>query len=277
MKKGKYIFILMTIVTLSACHSTKKIAEKQIDNNVSIPKVASTAEIIKTLQKSEPKFSTANASKMSIDINLKEHEYSVSAACQMITDSAVYLSVMPVLGIELFKLELTPSKFIVIDKLNRRYYEETYDYVKTQFGVTVSFQNIQSLISNRLFLIERSNYSPEDFTWKDNQSKSLTLVSKNEKTEQETVISPELLNRISDLIIKSAAYNSVITINYSDFQQSETILFPNKIFLKAEQNGVKKAAFDFEIQKIRFNEPLTLKPTNLSKYTRGDINSLLRK
>lgn len=277
MKINKIISIILALFIFTACHTAKKAVEKPVVKDTSIPTVYSTADMVKKLQKNQPFFKTANASKMSIDVDVNGRQLSVSAACQIVSDTAIHLSVMPLFGYELYKLEITPRGFILIDKFNKRFYEESYDYVKNRFGVAVTYDAIQSLISNQLFLVEKKSYLAQDFVWKNNQPSSMTLVSKGEKAEQETKIDSILLNRIAQIIVKSAEHNSVLSINYADFQQNNEILFPHKVALKAEQNGVKKAEFNFDIQKIKFNEPLTLKTINLAKYTRSDINSLLKK
>ncbi len=277
MKINKIISIILALFIFTACHTAKKAVEKPIVKDTSVPTVFSTADMIKKLQKNQPYFKTANASKMSIDVDVSGRQLSVSAACQIVSDSAIHLSVMPLFGYELYKLEITPQGFILIDKFNKRYYEESYSYIENRFGVAVTFDDIQSLISNQLFLVDKKSYLAEDFVWKNNDPSSMILVSKRVKTEQETIIDSMLLNRIAQIIVKSAEYNSILTINYADFQEKNTILFPHKIALKAEQNGIKKAQFDFDIEKIKFNEPLSLKSINLAKYTRGDINSLLKK
>ncbi|VBB47306.1 conserved exported hypothetical protein [uncultured Paludibacter sp.] len=276
MRTIKYISAILIIITFAACGTTKKITQQP---PVETPKITinSAVEMVKTLEENQPSFLSANASKMSVDVNFKGREMSMGAACQLVTDSAIHLSLMPFMGIELFKLELTPKEFILIDKMNKRYYINTYAYFKNHFGININYNDIQSIISNRLFLAEKKAYLPEDFSWKENSPTTLTLLANGEKTMQETKIDSLLLTRISQVIIKAVDYNYVLYTDYSDFKKTGEYLFPQKTSIKAEDNGIIKASFSFDIQKLAFNEPLTLKPTNLARYTPGNLDAFFKK
>lgn len=279
MKILKFIIIIVATVTLSACHTTKKVTEKPISaiNTKTEVKVAYTSNVVKELQDNQPTFKTANISKMSIDIRFKERDYHVAGACQMVGDSAIHFSIMPALGFELFKLELTPDNVIVIDKFNRRYYQQSYDFFKTSFGVDLSYNDIQSLISNQLFLLGKSSYTSDDFRWKENNPSLYTLTSSSGNVLQEVVVDSSQLKNVVQTIFKTINGNNKFSTSYSNLQKTGEVTFPMQLQMYAEQGGIKKASFNFDIEKITFNEPLKLKPTNLSKYTQGDINGLFKK
>lgn len=276
MKAKKYILIFASLMVLMACHTKKAVVQKPIEQP-NTPIANSTEEIIRSLEKNQPDFKTANISKMAIDINIKERQYSVGGACQMVTDSAIHFSVMPVLGIEMFKLELSPKEFILIDKFNKKYYKSSYDFFKSSFGINLNYFDIQSLISNKLFLLGKSAYAPEDFLWQANNSSTHTLTAVSDKVTQQVNIDSEQLKRIIQLIFKTMDGAYLFSTSYSDFQNNGSVIFPQKIQIYAEQGGVKKASFDFDIQKITFNEPVKLKSTSLSKYAQGDIYAFFKK
>ena len=52
----------------------------------------------------------------------------ISANCtmQVVRDSMLVISVMPMLGIEVYRLEATPDELIAIDKLNHQYLKTDY-------------------------------------------------------------------------------------------------------------------------------------------------------
>ncbi|MFV0472105.1 MAG: DUF4292 domain-containing protein [Paludibacteraceae bacterium] len=239
--------------------------------------VSTINETIKILEENQPGFRTAASSKMSVNVDMKGREMTVGATCSIVSDSAIHLSIMPFMGIELFKLELNTQGFVLIDKMNKRFYENTYAYFKNHFGLDINFHTIQSLISNRLFIAEKRAYLTEDFEWKNNDYTTLTLLSEGEKTIQETTIDRQLLNRIAQLVIQAKENEYQLVTNYSTFKKSDNLLFPEKISITLNSKKEKKASFDFEIGKIEFNQPLTLKTTNLSRYTRGDLNALFKK
>lgn len=276
MKAQKYILIFTSLMALMACHTKKAVVQKPIEQSNTLL-INSSEQIIRSLEKNQPDFKTANISKMSIDINIKERQYSVGGACQMVTDSAIHFSVMPVLGIEMFKLELSPKEFILIDKFNKKYYKSSYDFFKNSFGINLNYVDIQSLVSNKLFLLGKSAYTPEDFSWQANNSSAHTLTAVSNKVKQTISVDSEQLQRIIQLIFKTVDGAYLFSTSYSDFQNNGSVIFPQKMQIYAEQDGVRKASFDFDIQKITFNEPAKLKSTSLSKYAQGDIHAFFKK
>jgi hypothetical protein len=59
----------------------------------------------------------------------------------------IVLSVTPVMGIELFRLEATPDQVTIIDKLNRRYTIMTYEEINKLSPRRISYKMLQLLIN----------------------------------------------------------------------------------------------------------------------------------
>lgn len=76
----------------------------------------------------------------------------ISANCTMqaVRDSLVVLSIMPMLGIELMRIEATPTEIIGIDKINRQYTQITYDEINRLVTPTVQWTDFQQLACGEL-------------------------------------------------------------------------------------------------------------------------------
>jgi len=76
----------------------------------------------------------------------------ISANCTMqaVRDSLVVLSIMPMLGIELMRIEATPTEIIGIDKMNRQYAKVTYDEINQIVTPTVHWDDFLQLASGEL-------------------------------------------------------------------------------------------------------------------------------
>lgn len=271
MKRNNLIVILAVILIFTACKTTKNI----IKTGPVLPQAITVTEMVSRLQKEQPAFTTANVSKMSVALNLKGREMNVMAACQMVSDSAIHLSIQPFFGIELFKLELTPYNIILIDKTNKKFYESGYSFFKTRFGVDINYDGIQSIISNRLFVAGNKAYLPEDFSWENNSNTSNTLVTQNENIKQKVVIDAAL-GRITMMILQTPENEYKMTTEYADFKKFDDHVFPENILINAE-NANSKSSFLLTVQRVVFDQPLTMKAANLSRYTRGDINRFFQK
>lgn len=273
----KIIPLLLVLVVFSGCKTGKSISSKTPEKAVSILDVNHSftpAEMAIQIQKNQPAFTTAKVGKMSIKVDFKDRQLDVKATCNIVSDSTIHLSIQPFFGVELFKLELTPNTLILIDKPNKRFYESNYGFFRERFGITVNYDAIQSLISNRLFVAGKKAFSPNDFHWKKNVPKDMLAVQ-FETMYQETWLNLPLA-RISEVVLRTNDEAYEMKTLYADFKDFGGTLFPAKIYMDAN-SGKSAASFHFTIDDVKFDIPLTLEPTSLSRYVRGDINAFFKK
>ena len=120
--------MLVLIVGFTSCKTVKTISKPSMEKKIN-PMV----QFIEQVQKNQPEFRTANVSKMAMELQMGERNLNVSATCKIRKDSALYLSIQPFLGIEMFKAEFTTDSIKVFDKMNRRYYSADYLYFSRRF------------------------------------------------------------------------------------------------------------------------------------------------
>lgn len=74
---------------------------------------------------------------------------SLSTACNMqaIWDSVVIISVTPVFGMEMYRLEATPKEVIVIDKVKKEYVRMTYTEINRLVTPRVTYRDLQAIAS----------------------------------------------------------------------------------------------------------------------------------
>ena len=124
MKTNKIIIIAILIATILAGCKTQQTKQQRISQRVSV------CELTQKSYDAQPQFSTMNISKMSMSLNYGNMQFTFRSAVRIATDSILSISIQPALGIEMFRAEFTPSGFKVYDKMNRRYSENTYEYIK---------------------------------------------------------------------------------------------------------------------------------------------------
>lgn len=80
------------------------------------------------------------------------NEQSIQSSCSIYTtrDSLIILSVTPILGIELYRIEATPTQLIGIDKMLRRCLVTTYDELNTYIVPSISYADLQDLASGEM-------------------------------------------------------------------------------------------------------------------------------
>ena len=79
-------------------------------------------------------------------------EQTITANCtmQVVRDSMLVISVMPMLGIEVYRLEATPDELIAIDKLNHQYLKTDYVRINRYVTPSLTWEDLQQIASNEV-------------------------------------------------------------------------------------------------------------------------------
>ena len=79
-------------------------------------------------------------------------EQTITANCtmQVVRDSMLVISVMPMLGIEVYRLEATPDELIAIDKLNHQYLKTDYARINRYVTPSLTWEDLQQIASNEV-------------------------------------------------------------------------------------------------------------------------------
>jgi len=260
--------ILLITLVLVSCKTTKTIG-KQGGTKSTNP----VAQFIEQVQKVQPEFKTANISKMSLELNMGDRKVNVSASCKIRKDSAMFVS-FQVFGFEVFKTELMPDSMRVFDKMNRRYYVVDYSFFGKRFGVNVDYHSLQSLFTAQLFCVGHRDIPADSLKMVavDNIAKTLNFESGN--IIQSTTLS--LQNVIQSVLLKAKNSDYQLQTTYSDYTNTNGINFPQNIAIMA--NGQKaKVNCTFSILSVEFNTDLKFAATSTDRYTRGELDQLLKK
>lgn len=277
MRIKTFVGIVLVALLFTACtagrtggKSVGKLDGVRIEANHSL----TAFEMVNRIESAQPAFNRAHAKKMSVYIDFKGRQLDVKASCKIVTDSAMHISIQPFFGIELFKVEITPEKIVVVDKTNKTYYESNYAILNQNLGIIVDYQGIQSLLSNRLFIPGKRTILEDDFVWKDTGVRNeLELYN---YTLLENVGLNLMLGRIGDLSFGERGNSKELRVSYDKFKLFDNVLFPQEIkidLLDEKPSG----AFHFTIEEMDFERDFQMSATNLDRYSMGDIRSFFKK
>lgn len=267
MNKKYLLFLLITTVLFSAC-KTKQIVSKQA---VQINPVE---QLIEKVQQAEPNFKSANVSKMSMALNIDGRAFTVSASCKIQRDSVMHLSVQPIAGFEMFKVEITPDSIRAFDKVNRKMYVTDFSYLEKRFGVAVDYYTLQALISNRFFTVGSQNPNKDKCKLSGESENSHGIQFENSAILQ--VVNVNDVYRIDKVNLTSKSTNYLMSVLYSDFLLIDNVSFPQKIKIQAS-NPKHVLNCDFNISKAMFDNKIVFSSIESARYERADINQLLKK
>jgi len=69
----------------------------------------------------------------------------------------IQLSVVPLLGIEVARLEISPERILAVDRLHKQYVEVSFEDLNRMANLNLSFNVLQSLFMNESFFARQGN------------------------------------------------------------------------------------------------------------------------
>ena len=272
------LIILLTALMLVSCKTTKSIVNQDVKTNKStvnqeLKTVNPSILIIEKVQQKQPHFQSASINKMVVELDMNDRKVNVSANCKIKKDTAMFVS-FQVFGFEVFKAELSPDSMKVFDKMNRSYYVVDYKYLSNKFGVNVDYYSLQSLMTAQFFCVGSRTIQADSchLVATDNIAKNLNYETGN--ITQSTTLS--LQNVIQSVLLKTKNSSYQLNTQYVNYKDMNGVSFPQEIRLAANSDKTKVSC-NFSILNVEFNTNFKLTPTSTEKYTRGNIDQLIKK
>jgi hypothetical protein len=263
-KSSIYAFILISIV---ACQSTKKITKQP--ESTGNP----TADYINSVQSAQPQFKTANFSEALINFTMNDSHMSFPISIKIKTDSIIFVSVKPFMGIEAYKAELEPTSIKIFDKINQRLYVTSYAYLSQKIGVEINYYNLQSLLSNHLFCVGRADVYPDSCTI-NKIAKELTVIDfTNGQLHQKTTIDGKF--NVIQTHVNDNTKNQSVKFEYTQFTNNNERYFPKELKI-SPSNLTKISNISLTFEKVEFDTPTRFNPSDKHRYTKGSIDDLLK-
>ena len=275
MKTNKILIILILIASILAGCKTQQRKQRPDQHRIA-PRV-SVCDLTQKSCTAQPNFTTMNISKMSMSINYGQMTFTVKSSIRIATDTLLSISIQPALGIEMFRAEFTPSGFKVYDKMNRRYSENSYEYIKLSWGLDVDYKAIEALFSHRLFIPQSTdpNEICKDFRI-EYLADTTSIVSSTPIGKYTQQFDLDMNNY--RLTMSGLRYEDqlVMAITYGTLKSFDKTLFPETVYLQTTMTETNVSA-TLNIEKIKFNEPLYISPINTTRYKKVGFMDILKK
>ena len=133
MKRLNNIVLILTALLLVGCGVKKKIVESQ-----------------ESRVESKPAWHTCLIQGARATVITNEDKLSANITMQAVHDSMLVISVMPMLGMEMMRLEATPTELTAIDKLHGQYAKATYADLNRKLTPSLNWDILQQLCSAEL-------------------------------------------------------------------------------------------------------------------------------
>jgi outer membrane lipoprotein-sorting protein len=261
MKNWNYILLLVIVIVflLNSCKTTR------IVGGINNLNALSSEEIIEKVEKN-----TNNAKSYSIRYNTKvrflNKKHTLSGLLRIKTDSIIWISIGPSVGVELLRVIATKDSLKYINKTNNTFYIGDYEYLKRLTKLNIDFNMMEAVLLSNLFLYSSNNSLKEELIYTCIDSNSYILRNYKEKIKdylrkdsqndylQRVEIEPGNF-LIESINIKDKETNRNLNLEYFKYDEINNFNVPHEIGFKFDDvNSLIQLSLKY--QKVIINKEL---------------------
>ncbi|MHA4844084.1 DUF4292 domain-containing protein [Flavitalea antarctica] len=260
---------LMFIVAITSCRSTKKLQTAiSKRDSLQVPVVESSADrkadsvrfirqIFRTIDSNRVDFKTFSA-KVKVDFEGKDGKKSdFNANIRLYKDSVMWISINALLGIEAFRVLITPDSVKVMNKVDKVIQLRSVSYLKEVAKIPFTFHDLQEL------LIGNPIYLDSNIVSYRREPTGITLVSVGEVFKHFLTVSTNgFLPAQSKLDDINPVKTRTCYIGYGDYQMKNNKNF--SAFRKITVVEASKLDIELQFKQIDFNVDLNI-PFNIPR------------
>ena len=266
---------VLLAMTLAGCRTTRSAATKA---DKTVAEALSEAEYVQQVGRlSTPDYRTLTAT-LSIEINPDtKNEMSSRARLKIIRGRCLQISITPLVGIELFRLEVSRDSVKIIDRMGRRYAAEPIDeikkqipaYAKADFPYDFHYEHLEALLTDRLFTPDGEAFRMDRF-----QQQRLLLGARRFRAKDTERMTYDFTTDSRARLIATEIIFPFLELkwNYSRFQTVGGRPFP--LYMEAEVEGVNKLWIRFD--KVETDVPVEMFFPISDNYKRITLKQLWR-
>lgn len=182
------------------------------------------------------------------------------------SDSLIWISITPALGIEAARLLLTNDSVKFINRLNKTYFSGRYELIDSVLNTTIDYSLLQSmLIGNDLTQYDvhkfRSSVDNGMYRMTIRERRKIKRYIRKGEIDTRVLVQQIWLDpvtfRIARIDVKEQGEdeNNKLQVYYSDYIEVDGQLFPSKI--RIEITSQKSLFIDIDFNKTILNKPLS--------------------
>ncbi len=258
MKYSHYIFVLFLSVLFFSCKTTKQTATSV--------QSATDKQIV------QPIIRTANFNNISLKLNTGGTSFNSRASMKIIKDSIIQLSIMPMLGIEAARIDITQKSVLVVNKIQSLYYQINYDSLLINNNIPFRYKDVEAILLNRLFVVGNPITSTDELLplFQITEMSDGAILQNTPLTSKGSASAEFILDAQRRIGYCSVSFSQLtLRCNYTNFTLQGDVVFPFKYKLQL-QNGSQVDQCEMQINNADFNKDIKINTTNLSNYKRVD-------
>lgn len=234
--------VLMLLATLVGCKSSKAVKGPTAAD-------IETANIVKNHYALSPNFETM-VSRLKVKYDDGKMSQNVGVSLRLEKDKTIWLSAS-ILGISLAKAKITPERVQYYEKISRTYFDGDYQLISKFLGADLTYKQLEAILLGQpintldAFAFETKT-TPENYI----------MVPKKQQKLFNLFFYLNPAFTLQQQRISQEAEGRELTVTYSDYEQVQEGMLPNKIALNAVEKN-KQTAIDIEYRSLEFNVPVS--------------------
>ncbi|MEI2758146.1 MAG: DUF4292 domain-containing protein [Bacteroidia bacterium] len=262
--------VLMPMLVFNACKVTKKSEKPIVIKPITKLEEQAAETLLKNIVDSAF-YGKWISGKATVNTNIEGDKNNFNVSLRICRDSAIWISVSPLLGIEAVRILLTQDTVRFLDRINKEYkvsgYKEINDLL---FAGNLDFDIVQGILTGNLFVYKRNKfhsvYLEDQYYILSTLSKRKLKRSLEEKDPSKPVIQDFYVDgsnyRIMKLAIEDSRIQKSLITKYSGYSDTSAGFFPyhSVTNIKAEKNIL----VDIEYTKVSVEDTLEF-PFNIPK------------
>lgn len=269
----RVLILFLGLGLMASCRSTRKIqtaiTKKDTTALITVPAPAAENDTLQwirtTLARLDSNYIDYRTFSGKINVDYAGGDgkkYNVNATVRMYKDSAIWVAVNALLGIDALRLYVTRDSVKLLDKLNKTYTARSVDYLQEVTSLPLTLETLQDLIVGNPVFFDSTIVS---FSTGNNQT---VLLSRGEFFRNLiTLNEPDKLLVHSKLDDSDPVRNRTADLTYSDYENKKGVPFSTRRrILVTEKNGLD---IKLDFKQYDFNQEVSFPfsvPKNYERY-----------
>ena len=216
--------------------------------------------------------------KMTLALDLGEKGVTkVNGMLRIKKNVVIQMSITPLLGIEVARIEVSPDGVLVIDRMNKRYVKASFAEVMALASADLNFHTLQSLFMNELFLPGKNSVTIRDFSAYriDVDVANVMLEVKKQKrfSYRFYTQAPEALLKETHIGLIGTPYG--LKWKYDDFRLLEHKRFPMEMYVSFI-GGKKPLEASFKLSRLSTESNWDAHTELSRKYKQVELEDILK-
>lgn len=270
-KIGIFLCSMLLMLLVASCSSTKSLKKSDFIDNIS-----ETEYMEKVIGNTSGWNAVTARMSASFTLNGKSTGR-VNGTLRIKRGEVIQMSIAPFLGIEVGRAEISPEGVLVIDRVNKRYVQVSFEQLKGMANVNLDYHILEALFLNEIFLPDRNKLSVRDLSsFKLSMDQPQVLFDvKRTKTFQYRFCTeaPEGLLKESYIGLLGTAY--ALQWKYDKFQPLGQHLFPSSMNVSFE-GGEKPFNASFSLSRLTTNADWESHTEVSQKYQKVELEEIIK-